>query len=1007
MARAGHIEDLRQLRSVEEMIEQIGSFLPSQGPLRTFVHHNTLHHFEDLEFFEALDEAAGVFAANTAFPETTYQGLCRSGRIDLTDINRVLAEQSLDGAMWLLGASRRKMVRSLMLAAPVPLTAEMLRWRLLEKRYLDRFHPEVSASKAQHIVQSDSRIAESLLRYWLDAYASIVKDWHQEWLHELVDVHELMHSPQDSWTEGDSLRLMWIASIVVAREVLAARPDFGASHRRPAKHTPIEETVNPYLIKFTASFLDAGLAYLTMYDRTRGLLWAFFAHMRNTSAVRPTWLRGDLSRFDGLRACDIIEQILRSRGVPEPEWGQYLLDKALILKGWGGLVRQSELGVSGVATRAELRDFLAVRLMLEELADGYYSRHPHRLPSYGDEDQEFELTRPGLADVDDEATRIRTTAYHLFHAFQLLPCAGGEILGLSAAEREDLVSLACRFDAPERCRVWHQAYEWNLYSRAASAILAVNRERGQKRACEPACQVVCCIDDREESFRRYLEEINEGYETFGTAGFFGVDAEFHSLYERPAPFCPVNVVPTHSIQVTARRGSEGRLLGLQRVKTLQSDVEMFIDSKSRSLVRGWLLALGGIVALVPLSLSTLAPRLMHRVRVYLKRALLNPADESSIVFAEEEGAEDTGRFTLDEMALRVRTLLQTTGLSRHLAPLVVVMGHGSYSTNNPYRSAYDCGACGGRPGRLNPRVFALMANRRDVREKVREQGIEIPEATQFVGAFHNTTTDAVEYFDLDSISSANRKVFEKFRADVEVARAQNALERCRRFDDAEVSTVSQAIAHVESRAHHIAQPRPEYGHATNAICVVGRREITKGLFLDRRAFLVSYDKAADPETAALRNLLRAVIPVCMGINLEYFFSALDNQRYGAGTKLPHNVTSLLGLMTGYCSDLRTGLPAQMIEIHEATRLLVIIEQEPDKILELLSREPELDRVVKNRWVVVMAYRAEANELFLFDHTQAFVKLEGAIGGLRSVASSLDWVVGKKEHLEFVRIGRAT
>ncbi len=990
--------------SVDDIVEHIGHFLPAQGPLKTFVHHNTLHHFEEQDFFNALDSAADVFGARTAFPETTYQEFYYSGRIDISDINRVLDESRLAGEPWLLGVSRRKMVRSLMLAAPVPLTAETLRWRLLEKRYLEHYHHEVAAAKVAHILEFDAKVAEATLRLWLEQYQAVVQDWHQEWLHGLIDVHDLMHSPQASWSISDSLKLLWISSIVLARDVLRRSPEYGSKHRKPHENTAIEELVNPYLIKFTGAFLDAGLAHLSLNERSRGMLWAFFAHMRNTSLARPVWLRGDISGYQGLNASEMIERLLREQGIAEQAWEAFLLEKALILKGWGGLVRQSELGVPGLPVRAHLRDFLAVRLLLERFAADYFTEFPERLPDYGKKHETFELMRPGLADLDDEATRIRTTAYHLFHAFQLLPCGGSELLALNELERADLVSLICDFDSPQRLRVWHKAYEWNLYSRAASAILSLNAGREPGKKSEPVCQVVCCIDDREESFRRYLEEINEGYETFGTAGFFGVDAEFHSLYERPAPFCPVNIVPTHQVQVAPRRGSESRLMGLQRVKTLQSDVEMFIETKSRSLVRGWLLALGGIMALVPLSLSTLAPRLMHRFRIYLKRALLNPADESAIMFAQDEGESSDGKYTLEEMAHRVRTLLLTTGLSKKLAPLVVVMGHGSFSTNNPYRSAYDCGACGGRPGRLNPRVFALMANRRDVRAKVREQGVDIPDTTFFLGAFHNTTTDAVEYFDVDSLSPINRKIFEKFRADVEIARAQNALERCRRFDDTEVRTVSEAIAHVESRAHHIAQPRPEYGHATNAIAVVGRRQMTQGLFLDRRAFLISYDKTVDAELSALRNLLRAVIPVCMGINLEYFFSALDNQKYGAGTKLPHNVTSLLGLMTGYCSDLRTGLPQQMIEIHEATRLLFVVEQEPERLEELMRLEPELAKLIRHHWVMLMSYSAEKNEMHYLDELGVFRKFDEPTVGLQRVPSSLSWVVGKKGHLDFVRVG---
>jgi uncharacterized protein YbcC (UPF0753/DUF2309 family) len=453
------------------------------------------------------------------------------------------------------------------------------------------------------------------------------------------------------------------------------------------------------------------------------------------------------------------------------------------------------------------------------------------------------------------------------------------LLGLEPEKQQALVELFCQFDSPLRLRVWHKAYEWNLYSRTASALLHNNKNAAANRAPrESLCQLVTCIDDREESFRRYIEESSPDYETFGTAGFFGVDAEFHSLYERPAAFCPVNVIPTHQIQIKPKEGSQERLRGLQKIRTLQTDVDMFIESQSRSLIRGWLLALGGLLALFPLSLSTLAPRLVHRFNLFLKRTLINPSDESAIVFADDgSGSAEAGLFTLDEMVHRVRTLLRSTGLSKRLAPLVVVMGHGSFSTNNPFRSAYDCGACGGRPGRMNPRVFAMMANRQDVRAALREQGLTIPDTTTFIGAFHNTCTDEVEYFDVDQLVDANAKIFERFKNDVETARAQNALERCRRFDDASVHTVQEAIAHVESRAHHIAQPRPEYGHATNALCFVGRREITQGLFLDRRAFLVSYDKDVDSDGSALRNLLRAVVPVCMGINLEYFFSALDNQ----------------------------------------------------------------------------------------------------------------------------------
>ena len=57
-----------------------------------------------------------------------------------------------------------------------------------------------------------------------------------------------------------------------------------------------------------------------------------------------------------------------------------------------------------------------------------------------------------------------------------------------------------------------------------------------------------CIDEREESIRRALEEQHPGYITFGAAGFFGVAIDYLGLYDRePAAHCPVVVTPAHEV----------------------------------------------------------------------------------------------------------------------------------------------------------------------------------------------------------------------------------------------------------------------------------------------------------------------------------------------------------------------------------------------------------------------------------------------------------------------------
>ena len=95
----------------------------------------------------------------------------------------------------------------------------------------------------------------------------------------------------------------------------------------------------------------------------------------------------------------------------------------------------------------------------------------------------------------------------------------------------------------------------------------------------------------------------------------------------------------------------------------------------------------------------------------------------------------------------------------------------------------------------------------------------------------------------------------------------------------------------------------------------------------------------DDDGAILARIMAAVVPVVAGISLEYYFSYVDPTGYGCGTKLPHNVTSLLGVMDGAQSDLRTGLPWQMVEIHEPTRLAIVVEGTRDRLLARRAGQP--------------------------------------------------------------------
>ena len=352
--------------------------------------------------------------------------------------------------------------------------------------------------------------------------------------------------------------------------------------------------------------------------------------------------------------------------------------------------------------------------------------------------------------------------------------------------------------------------------------------------------------------------------------------------------------------------------------------------------------------------------------------------------AQKERITRTG-FTLDEQVLTVDTALRMMGLTGNFARLVLFCAHGSVTENNPFESALDCGACGGNEGKPNARVLAAMANREKVRERLKKNGIDIPSDTHFLAGQVDTTTDEVQLYDLEDVPPTHRKDLARLIENLKEAGRLTSRERCARLPDVARSLPPErAAAQAWRRSSDWSQVRPEWGLSGNASFIIGRRDLTRGLDLGARAFLHSYDYREDPTNRLLEVLMTAPQVVAQWINLEHYFSAVDNEVYGAGSKVYHNVVGRVGIMSGPWSDLRLGLAWQTVmngemPYHEPVRMLTVIEAPRARIDALIARHEMLRHFYCHEWVHLVAREPEDGTWHRYLPAGTWSQLPGGTG----------------------------
>lgn len=469
---------------------------------------------------------------------------------------------------------------------------------------------------------------------------------------------------------------------------------------------------------------------------------------------------------------------------------------------------------------------------------------------------------------------------------------------------------------------WERAVQRDLGATLAAPPAAQAPDR-------PALQAAFCIDVRSEVFRRALEARNPGIQTLGFAGFFGLTAS-HKGFASDVGELRLPVLLNPGVTSTSCGEDE----------TAEQNAR-FRARASRAWGRFKLAAVSSF-AFVEATGPIYAGKLV--------RDALNVAPDPA---PHGPAPRLDPPLPLDAQIDAAETILRAMSLTTGFARLVVLAGHGANVVNNPFASGLHCGACGGYAGDVNARLLAGLLNGTPVRSGLADRGIDIPADTLFLGALHDTTTDAITLFAADHPSTAHdpdiRQALDWFAQAGIVTRSERALRLPRADCDADINL----------RSRDWAETRPEWALAGCKAFIAAPRHRTSGKSLAGRAFLHDYNWKSDTDFGVLELIMTAPVVVASWISLQYYGSTVAPDVFGSGNKLLHNVTGGIGVVEGNGGTLRAGLPWQSVHegeryAHDPLRLSVCIEAPREAMTGILRRHDGVRALFDNRWLHLFA-----------------------------------------------------
>lgn len=953
------------MSSIIDKLNSVKDTVPHYWPIGSFIHHNPLKGFEGLHFKDGLIKAQSIFGGKVYMDSSYYMDLYEQGKIHdsvfESNLKKVLVEKGFD----------------------IPLE--------FAKKFLMEVSPKWSSLRIKFLSEKEN-IDHQLYLYLEEK--SIYNN-EKAWLNKLIK-HMTLYEINDALFGGDD-----------------------------------KESVEKNIIEFISRFLDEDQTTMRMPNRELGMFEAFklfenFTYDKNAESfveesLKKLHVKDTESYF--------LTHLLKLHG-----WAGFIKYRSEDSDYISQRQHPSRL-IEYMAIRLyyELQAMKNNKLSNFDLFEEYANNNlqdsilkllKHKNMLFGQTLDSIEANEKTIKILSEHVTNeLNLDALQIQHSNQVLQ---------SNLPLTQLATILKNL-REEEGYIWLKSLEDSYIHTYVDKIINVQAKEEEKAIAS----ATFCLDVRSEVIRRSIE--NSGpYETYGAGGFLGIPIAFvefdkaHELFLSPAIVKPQNVIfelpneshEEYSSKIGMNKTTKkvlsdlknnpytpyimveaiGWIFGinlfgktflpkktnklLSKLKAKKPKTRYTLDKLSVEEIEFYVKKLHTKIIHSVLADSTSHDYTKNEIDIIRNHLIFNDdlkidiSDEiiEKLKTAHQITAEDYEYqkkklamvgFTLEEKVSYLYKYLTMIGQVNKFPEFATIIGHGSVSDNNPFESALDCGACGGNISLPNTRALCMIANAKDVRIKIAEKGINIPESTKFIPGLHITTTDEITFYDTDILTDEEMQKFLKVKDDFNKASKLSRVER----------SESLPYTHTEKdmmiKSMDWSEIRPEWGLARNMGVFAGPRIYTKHLKLDNRFFMHSYDWKIDNDDAEiLTRIFDGPLIVGEWINLEHYFSTVDNHVYGAGSKVYHNVVSKIGVFNGNYSDLKIGLPIQSVYLdgkayHEPVRLISFVEA-PLEIVGKAVENSIAKPFILNEWIRPVIVDREAKKVYSYENGEFIV-----------------------------------